>query len=359
MGKRMSALCGLGFVSAGACAQANLTLYGVADVYTEFLSNQSAPGTGQPASLVRMASGGKSGSRWGLKGVEDLGGGWQAAFRLESSINLNNGTGVGAGGFDRSAWVALQHERWGTLRLGRQYTTLFDIMERYSPTGAYSTLYEPDGAIVGVNFRENNVVKYLAKLGPVTLETHYAPGGTAGAFQSNAAYGAGFDYSGGAFSAAAAFDNVNSPQAGGFAHFRRYAASAIVFLDRAQLLAGVAHGQSNVSTPSVVTRFTFWWAGVRYSITDFLQAIGAIYYESIRAQNPANAQTPAQPANPQQITLQLNYFLSRTVTLYLAGGYARRAALDFDNYNYSFLHYTLAAGRTGSAGLALGLRKLF
>ncbi|KVS51523.1 porin [Burkholderia ubonensis] len=360
MGKRMSALCGLGLVSAGACAQSTITLYGVADIYTELLTHQAAPGDKSSASLVRMASGGKSGSRWGLKGVEALGGGWQAAFRLESGINLNNGTGTGAGGFDRSAWVALQHERWGALRLGHQYSTLFDIMEPYSPTGAYSTLYEPAGAIVGINFRENNVAKYLAKIGSLTLETHYSFGGTPGAFQSNAAYGAGFDYAGGVFSFAAAFDNVNTPQPGGFAHFRRYAAAAIVSIDRAQLLAGVTHGQSGVAAPSVVTRYTFWWAGVRYAITPYLQAIGAFYYEDIRAQNPPNAQTPApHPANPQQVTLQLNYFLSKTVTLYLAGGYVRRAALDFDNYNYNFLHYTLAANRASSAGAALGLRKLF
>ena len=360
MGKRMSALCGLGLVSAGACAQSTITLYGVADIYTEFLTHQAAPGDKSSASLVRMASGGKSGSRWGLKGVEELGGGWQAAFRLESGINLNNGTGTGAGGFDRSAWVGLQHERWGALRLGHQYTTLFDVMERYSPTGAYSTLYEPAGAIVGVNFRENNVAKYLAKIGPLTLETHYSFGGTPGAFQSNAAYGAGFDYAGGAISLAAAFDNVNTPQPGGFAHFRRYAASALVPLGRAQLLAGVEHAHSDIAAPSVVTNFTFWWAGVRYGITDFLQAIGAVYYEHIRARNPANAQTPAsQPVSPQQVTLQLNYFVSKTVTLYLAAGYAHRAALDFDNDNYNFLHYSLAAGRSGSAGVALGLRKAF
>ncbi|MDN7455068.1 porin [Burkholderia cenocepacia] len=360
MGKRMSALCGLGLVSAGACAQTSLTLYGVADVYTEFLTGQAAPDGKSSASLMRMASGGKSGSRWGLKGVEDLGGGWQAAFRVESSINLTNGAGAGSGGFDRSAWVALQHARWGALRLGRQYTTLFDIMERYSPTGAYSTLYEPDGAIVGINYRENNVVKYLAKLGALTLETHYAFGGTAGAFQSNAAYGAGFDYAGTAFSFAAAFDDVHTPRPGGFAHFRRYAASALVPLGRAQLLAGVEHAHSDIAAPSVVTNFTFWWAGVRYGITDFLQAIGAVYYEHIRAQNPANAQTPAaRPLSPQQVTLQLNYFVSKTVTLYLAAGYAHRAALDFDNDNYNFLHYSLAAGRSGSAGVALGLRKAF
>lgn len=191
MDKRLSALCGLGLASAGACAQTSVTLYGVADAYVEYATNQ-ADAKGEPAALARMGSGGKSGSRWGIKGTEVLGGGWRAAFRLESGVNLNNGAGTGAGGFDRSAWVGLEHPRWGALRFGRQYTTMFDIMEHYSPTGAYSTLYEPDGAIVGISFRENNVVKYLATAGPLTFEAHYAFSNEPGAFQASAAHGAGF-----------------------------------------------------------------------------------------------------------------------------------------------------------------------
>ncbi|GAA5238062.1 hypothetical protein BMMON2_08840 [Burkholderia mallei] len=63
MDKRLSALCGLGLASAGACAQTSVTLYGVADAYVEYATNQ-ADAKGEPAALARMGSGGKSGSRW-------------------------------------------------------------------------------------------------------------------------------------------------------------------------------------------------------------------------------------------------------------------------------------------------------
>lgn len=359
MTTRMFALCGLGLLSASASAQSNLTLYGVADIYTEFLTNQAAPGDGRAVTQTRMASGGKSGSRWGMKGKEDLGSGWRAAFRLESSVNLNNGTGAGAGGFDRSAWVALENDQWGMLRLGRQYTTLFDVMEKYSPTGAYSTLYEPAGAVVGVNFRENSVVKYRWEGGPLALQAHYALGGTPGAFQAGAAYGAGFDYASGPLSFGVAYDNVNGSQLNNVTHFRRYSVAAMYAVGRAEWIAGLTAGNGNVNTPLVVTRYTFLWTGVRYRLSERLQAIGAFYYENVRAQNPSPGQ-PAQPrTNPQQVTVQLNYFPSKTTTLYLAAGYAHRAALDFDNDNYSFLHYSLAAGQSGSTGVALGMRKLF
>ncbi|AHI67587.1 porin [Burkholderia thailandensis] len=359
MDKRLSALCGLGLVSAGACAQTSVTLYGVADAYIEYATNQTSA-NGEPAALARMGSGGKSGSRWGIKGMEALGDGWRATFRLESGTNLNNGAGTGAGGFDRSAWIALEHPRWGALRFGRQYTTLFDIMEHYSPTGAYSTLYEPDGAIVGINFRENNVVKYLATAGPLTFEAHYAFSNAPGAFQASAAHGAGIEYTGGALSFAFAYDDVHTPQAGSFAHFRRYAAAAMLTVEATQLIAGVAHGQGGVATPSVVTRYTFWWIGVREAITPVVQLVGALYAQRVLAQNPASAPTARHASGtPQQATLQLNYFVSKTTTLYAAAGYARHAALDFDDYNYGFLHYSLAGGRCGSAGVAVGVRKLF
>ncbi len=37
-------------------------------------------------SVVRMDSGGLAGSRWGLRGTEDLGGGLRSVFVLESGI---------------------------------------------------------------------------------------------------------------------------------------------------------------------------------------------------------------------------------------------------------------------------------
>jgi predicted porin len=359
MMKKWLTLCGLGVASAGASAQGSLTLYGVADVYMEYLTNQKAATADGSGTLLRMGSGGKSGSRWGLKGGEDLGDGWRAVFRLESSININNGTGVGSGGFDRSAWVGLSSDRWGELRFGRQYTTLFDMMEHYSPTVAYSTIYEPDGAIVGLNFRENNVAKYHAVIGPVNVEAHYSFGGVPGAFQSGAASGAGIEYTGAAWSVAAAYDDVNGTQLANVSHFRRYAASAIYTVGPAQLIAGIAHANGNVTTPGVVTHFNFYWLGTRYQVSDALQIIGAFYYEDIGKQNPAQGQTAADPADPKQITLQFNYALSKTTTVYLTGGYAWGAALDFDNDNYNFLGYSLANNRNTSLGVAAGMRVLF
>jgi len=79
-------------------AQSAVTLYGVGDVNLEFVNHLGSvpvaangfnPG---PANKVyRMDSGGVSGSRWGMRGVEDLGSGLKALFVLESGFNLDTG----------------------------------------------------------------------------------------------------------------------------------------------------------------------------------------------------------------------------------------------------------------------------
>ena len=50
-----------------AAAQSSVTLYGVADIGLEYLNNANAAGD----KLFRMTSGNASGSRWGLRGVDD------------------------------------------------------------------------------------------------------------------------------------------------------------------------------------------------------------------------------------------------------------------------------------------------
>ena len=68
-------------------AQSSVTMYGIMDAGIEY-TNHAAPEGG---SSVKLKSGNKNTSRWGLRGVEDLGGGLKAVFRLESGIDLANG----------------------------------------------------------------------------------------------------------------------------------------------------------------------------------------------------------------------------------------------------------------------------
>ena len=126
----------------------------------------------------------RSSNRWGLRGVEDIGCGLKSLFVLESGFAMDTGT-LQQGGrlFGRQAFVGLQGN-WGKITLGRQYTTIFDMMANFSPTG-YAKQYEPVVGQLGPNFREDNMIKYTGAFGPVTVEGNWAFGERAGSQTAN------------------------------------------------------------------------------------------------------------------------------------------------------------------------------
>lgn len=203
-------LVGLACVISSATAGAQtsgITLYGVADANIEYTNNNASTGP-DGHSRVGLNSGGLSPSRWGLRGTEDLGGGMQAIFALESGFSLDTGVSTQGGRlFGRQAWVGLRSGEH-RLTVGRQYTSLFLIMANYSPT-AYATTYEPVLGIAGSNLREDNMVKYHVDVGPLTAQAHWSFGEQPGTIQGSSAYGAGFDYRIGQFGVAGAYDSIN------------------------------------------------------------------------------------------------------------------------------------------------------
>ncbi|MGF6605944.1 GBP family porin [Paraburkholderia sp. WSM4175] len=109
-------------------AQNSVTMYGVADVFVGYFGNS----TGQHA--VSLNSGGAGGSRWGLHGNEDLGGGLSAIFTLESGFNINNGTSGQSGRlFGRRAYVGLDSKQYGQLIAGRLQTMGYDWGGTFDP----------------------------------------------------------------------------------------------------------------------------------------------------------------------------------------------------------------------------------
>jgi predicted porin len=82
----------------------------------------------QPNNITEVLSGPYTASRLGFTGSEDLGGGLKASFGLEAGLNINNGTGGGAGGtinFSRGSQVALTDASMGEIALGRMYMPTF------------------------------------------------------------------------------------------------------------------------------------------------------------------------------------------------------------------------------------------
>lgn len=98
---------------ASAPAPAGLQIYGIIDTGLRHVDQASAAG-----SLTQFNSGLNT-SRFGLRGLEDLGSGWHAGLRLESGFNSGTGAQSNTALFDRTAAVSLGTHSWD-LKAGRQ-----------------------------------------------------------------------------------------------------------------------------------------------------------------------------------------------------------------------------------------------
>ena len=115
MKKSLLALAALTAMSTAVWAQSSVTLFGIVDLAARQVKNGSA------GSQKQLASGSNGTSRFGLRGVEDLGGGLFASFHLEAAVNPDTGTAQADKFWGRRSTVSLRG-RFGELRLGRDYT---------------------------------------------------------------------------------------------------------------------------------------------------------------------------------------------------------------------------------------------
>lgn len=131
MKKSLIALAVLGAFAGAASAQSSVTLYGRVDL-----------AVGKQVGAAAKYLGNGSGSRFGVRGVEDLGGGLSALFQIEHRYDADTGgsqnfcitptgatTPAGACGVANRFWgarsiVGLQGS-FGQIYLGREYTTAF------------------------------------------------------------------------------------------------------------------------------------------------------------------------------------------------------------------------------------------
>lgn len=155
--------------AAGNPSNTYVQVYGVVDVA---FSSYYGQGNGTRNSLT---SGGNQVSRIGFRGREDLGEGMYAGFDLEAGLNIDSGQGQptntnnlpsgsarGAMAFNRKSYVYVGG-RYGTLRLGRDYTPAFWNLFAYDPfrvgVGIGSLSTHGTGA---TSFRASNSVGYFS-----------------------------------------------------------------------------------------------------------------------------------------------------------------------------------------------------
>jgi predicted porin len=149
-------------VSGAAFAQSSVTLYGVADMSVG-KTNRAGLGSVDNEFKAFSANSLNNGtSRFGFRGVEDLGGGLKAGFNFEGGLSLADGTGNFSGGqlFSRAANVSLMGG-FGEIRGGRTVTTSFHSVAAWELTGTanYSVVANQFG-FNGFGSRDSAVVMY-------------------------------------------------------------------------------------------------------------------------------------------------------------------------------------------------------
>ena len=357
----------------GAYAQSSVTLYGVADVGVEY--NSQAGGTGE--NLFRMSSGNQSGSRWGLRGVEDLGGGLKGVFVLESGFNLDSGTSAqGSRLFGRNAYVGLQSQ-YGSVLLGRQQTSFYDFGLIYDPM-AISTRYGITSIAPEFAGRADNTVKYVGTFGGLTANAFYS-------FQNNGneiagknvfgrEFGGMLSYNAGPFGIGVAYDEANVGSSGTGVgtgantgdqspKTRKATIAGTYAFGAAKAFAGYRWAKGyNGTTLNSATPVTgagvnngtanLYWLGLAYQLTPAFSLSGAAYYQDFRSTG----------ADPWQFVLTGDYALSKRTDVYTSLSFVKNkdgSALSVgDGYGTSAATSPVQPGKN-QFGAVVGVRHKF
>ncbi len=165
MKKALQSIVLLGAVTGVAQAETAVQLYGIADGGVQYKSTKVRAGNEE---FTKSESGIKdnnlSGSRWGLKGTEDLGNGTAVIFKLESGFSLGTGqSGQGGRLFGRQAVIGLKGDDWGTLTVGRQDNVADDFMGDFDAFGTALDQASANSAFGdSLGYKIDAAVKYLS-----------------------------------------------------------------------------------------------------------------------------------------------------------------------------------------------------
>ncbi|MFL9908273.1 porin [Paraburkholderia sp. RL17-337-BIB-A] len=318
MKKSLLALAALGAFAGVAHAQSSVTLYGIID--EGFNINTNAGGK----HLYNVSSGVLQGSRWGLRGTEDLGGGLKAIFVLENGFDVTNGK-LGQGGlmFGRQAYVGLSSQ-FGTVTLGRQYDSVVDYvgpLEVGDQWGGSIAAHPGDLDNFNNTYRTNNTVKYTsANYNGLTFGGTYSFGGIAGNVTSNQIWSLGAGYSNGPLVLGVGYLNARTPAAsGGLFNDGGTTTTAAVF---AATASPVYAGFTSANTYQVIG------AGGAYT---FGAATIGVTYSNIRFGNlGASFASPfkGQSATFNNAELNFKYQLTPALLVGAAYDYTRGAEID-------------------------------
>jgi predicted porin len=309
--KMKKALLAAALMTAGvvAHAQSSVTLYGRLDAGIEYMTGvpQGVGANGQATGSTnrwRAESGDWGTSLWGMKGVEDIGGGNKVLFQLEGSFNTMTGAGPGGGGlFNRWATVGLSNDAYGTFTMGRMLYISNGVWD-FDPFGQSS--WSSASLVRGRNWPQssNNFAYQSPKIAGFDFYGQYALSNATswngnGTTPQGREAGAQVTYTNSLFQVRGIYDEIRNPTNGTlygpnpsavntanigngvFAASREYSALVNVFLGQFKVQAAYqairSAGAQNV-LPGQPTTLDHEWGGVTWQATPAAALIAAVYH---------------------------------------------------------------------------------
>lgn len=326
-------------------AQSSVTLYGLIDTGLSYV-NHSATATGS-GKRFKYDDGVAQGTRWGMRGSEDLGNGYSAIFVLENGFNTGTGAlNQGGAEFGRQAFVGLSSKSVGAVTFGRQYSLSTDVLGNQYSAGtnnmAGNYAYHINDVDQLVNSRINNSVKFAsANFSGVTFGALYGFSNQAGAFAGSAPVGStgssrtysfGLNYATGSFSVGAAYtdisypgaespailttiSNVNAGGTGGGKDLRTFGIGAR-YLFGPLAVFGLYTNTRIEALNGASTDFDAYDIGARYNFTPALSGSLAYTYENMHNANNGHW---------NQVDASLDYALSKRTDVYVVGVFQKAA----------------------------------
>jgi predicted porin len=289
-------------------AQSSVTLYGRLDAGLEYMSgvpsNQVNGSATNSTHRFRAESGDWGTSLWGLKGAEDLGGGYKAVFQLEGSFNTMTGAGPGGGGlFNRWATVGFASDQYGTFTMGRMLFISNGVWD-FDPFGQSN--WSSASLVRGRNWPQssNNVAYQSPKIAGFDFYGQYALSNATnwngnGTTPQGREAGAQVTYTSSLFQIRGLYDEIRNPANGGlfgpagdatntgnigtgvFAASREYSALVNVFLGQFKIQAAYQAVRTSGATavlPGTPTTLDHEWGGVTWQATPAAALIAAVYH---------------------------------------------------------------------------------
>ncbi|MBP0598693.1 porin [Herbaspirillum sp. LeCh32-8] len=336
--KTLCALALLGAFSAQAHAQSSVTIYGRVVAGMDVLTHAGTNGQGTKWSAASNQWGT---SMIGFKGTEDLGGGTNAFFLLESGFNATKGSFNGSDTsnssalFNRRSYVGLGSASAGSIKFGKNLFINNDIWY-LDPTGQQAI-----GTASLVNGRNwpgaSNVIEYASPdMGGFTVGLQTSLGEKPGSFSGGVPNAGSSDgrkdgismaYQKNGLELRLIYDVVrdaNGNYSDIWGHSKELIVGGTYKFEKLKLFVGYENLRAPDAKAGDPTRANHYWVGANYDVTPQFQLVGAVFHVNANNGSVANTgSTTGGGGNANLYMAGVNYFLSKRTLLYFDVGTVR------------------------------------